>query len=143
MSLYNHIASMDDLLDGIVDRLLASALRSAQPEGDITAAASAYLALAERHPDAFILVATRVWRGPTATAAAMAFMTYFQAMGHGSEEALRRARVLGAYLNGSGLALGAWKRDEKAGQAGKGESVRDDLQAGLKTLIAALSDAAN
>lgn len=144
MSLYNHIASMDDLLDGIVDRLLASALRSAQPEGDITAAASAYLALAERHPDAFILVATRVWRGPNATAAAMAFMSYFQAMGHDAEEALRRARVLGAYLNGSGLALGARKRDEKAaGQAGKGESVRDDLQAGLKTLIAALSDAAN
>ena len=69
MSLYNHIASMDDLFDGIVDRLLASALRSAQPEGDIMAGASAYLRLAEKHPDAFILVATRVWRGPNATGA--------------------------------------------------------------------------
>lgn len=144
MSLYNHIASMDDLLDGIVDRLLASALRSAQPEGDIMAGASAYLRLAEKHPDAFILVATRVWRGPNATEAAMAFVSYFQAMGHGAEDALRRARVLGAYLNGSGLALGAWKRDEKtAGQVGKGEAVRDDLEAGLKTLLAMLSDAAN
>ena len=108
------------------------------------AGASAYLRLAEKHPDAFILVATRVWRGPNATEAAMAFVSYFQAMGHGAEDALRRARVLGAYLNGSGLALGAWKRDEKtAGQVGKGEAVRDDLEAGLKTLLAMLSDAAN
>lgn len=140
MSLYNHIASMDDLLDGIVDRLLASALHSTLPEGDIMAGASAYLALAERHPDAFILVATRVWRGPNAKAAALVFVSYFHAMGCDTEDALRHARVLGAYLNGSGLALGAWKRDEKtAGQADNGDSVREDLETGLKTLLAMLS----
>lgn len=139
MSLYNHIASMDDLLDAIVDELLASVLHSV-PEGDLAGGASTYLELAERHPDAFMLVATRVWRGPNAKAAAMAFVSYFQAMGCGEEDALRRARVLGAYLNGSGLALGAWKRSEENGhKVGNGKAVRQDLQAGLGDLLAMLS----
>lgn len=140
MSLYNHVASMDDLLDGVVDQLLALVLPAAPLPGDIAAAASTYLALAERHPDAFILVATRVWRGPNAKAAAMAFVCYFQAMGCSEQEALRRARVLGAYLNGAGLALGAWKRSEgTAGQTGNGKAVRQDLKAGLGDLLAMLS----
>ena len=143
MSLYNHVASMDDLLDAIVDRLLASVLNAAAPRRDIAAAASAYLALSERHPDAFILVATRVWRGPNATAAAMAFVSYFQAMGCSELEALRRARVLGAYLNGSGLALGAWKRNEgTAGQVRDGKAVREDLEAGLGDILTMLSEPA-
>jgi AcrR family transcriptional regulator len=141
MSLYNHIDSMDDLLDGVVDRLLASVLPETRPLVDIAAAARAYLALAERHPDAFILVGTRVWRGPGARAAAMAFISYFEAMGCGEREAWRRARILGAYLNGSGLALGAWKRSQRlAGQAGDGKAVRDDLEAGLAKLLALLSE---
>jgi AcrR family transcriptional regulator len=140
MSLYNHIASMDDLLDGVVDRLLETTLQVAPPSGDIAAAATAYLELAERHPDAFILVATRVWRGPNAKAAAMTFVSYFQAMGCSEQEAWRRARVLGAYLNGSGLALGAWtKSGETAGRAGNGFVVREDLAAGLCDLLVMLS----
>lgn len=140
MSLYNHVASMDDLLDGIVDHLLASVLRTSPPQSEVAASALAYLRLAERHPEAFILVATRVWRGPNAKAAAMAFVSYFQAMGCTEQESLRRARVLGAYLNGSGLAVGAWKRSEgTAGQAVSGTAVRQDLEAGLGDLIAMLS----
>lgn len=144
MSLYNHVASREDLLDGIVDQLLASVLRAAPPQRDIAAAASAYLALAKRHPDAFILVATRVWRGPNAKEAAMAFVSYFQARGCSELEALRRARVLGAYLNGSGLALGAWKRNEvTAGQVSDGKTVCADLEAGLGELLDMLSIPAN
>lgn len=140
MSLYNHVASMDDLLDGVIDHLLASALRVATPPNDIRAAAAAYLALAEQHPDAFILVATRVWRGPNAKAAAMTFVSHFVAIGCSEQEALRRARVLGAYLNGSGLALGAWKASARAGlPGGSGDTVREDLEAGLGDLLAMLS----
>jgi len=139
MSLYNHIASMDDLLDAIVDELLASVVRSA-PDTDITDAASKYLALADRHPDAFVLVATRVWRGSHAKAAAMAFVAYFQATGCSEREALKRARVLGAYLNGSGLALGAWKKGEDAARrAGDEKAVQEDLEAGLADLLTMLS----
>lgn len=138
MSLYNHIASMDDLLDAIVDELLASVLR-ATPHANVPAAASEYLGLAERHPDAFMLVATRVWRGSNAQAAAMTFVAYFQATGCSEREALKRARVLGAYLNGSGLALGAWKRsDEAARRGGNEKAVREDLEAGLRDLLALL-----
>jgi AcrR family transcriptional regulator len=140
MSLYNHIASMEDLLDGVVDHLLGSAIRAAPPEGGIATAASGYLALAARHPSAFILVATRVWRGPNAQEAAMRFMSYFQEMGCSQLEALRRARVLGAYLNGSGLALGAWKRSEETtGQLSEGKAVRNDLESGLGDLLTLLS----
>jgi AcrR family transcriptional regulator len=139
MSLYNHIASMDDLLDAIVDELLASVVRSAA-DADIASAASKYLALADRHPDAFVLVATRVWRGPHAKAAAMAFVAYFQATGCSEREALKRARVLGAYLNGSGLALGAWKRGEEAARrAGDEKAVQEDLEAGLADVLTMLS----
>lgn len=144
MSLYNHVASMEDLLDGIVDHLLGMVIRAAPPQGEISAAASAYLALATRHPDAFLLVATRVWRGSNAKEAAMRFVSYFQAMGCNQLEALRRARVLGAYLNGSGLALGAWKRSEgTTGQVSDGKAVRKDLEAGLVDLLIMLSMPAN
>jgi hypothetical protein len=123
-----------------VDHLLGSAIRAAPPEGGIATAASGYLALAARHPSAFILVATRVWRGPNAQEAAMRFMSYFQEMGCSQLEALRRARVLGAYLNGSGLALGAWKRSEETtGQLSEGKAVRNDLESGLGDLLTLLS----
>ena len=139
MSLYNHVSSMDDLLDAIVDALLASALRAAS-QGDLAKSAAAYLALAERHPDAFILVATRVWRGEHALAAAAAFASHFIALGCCEKEAMRRARIIGAYLNGAGLALGAWKRSEaSAPKAGNGKAVRKDLEAGLGAMLAMLT----
>lgn len=142
MSLYNHVASMDDLLDGVVDHLVASVLPATLPPGELMTAASTYLALAESHPHAFILVATRVWRGPNARAAALAFMSFFQSMGCGEREALRRARVLGAYLNGSGLALAAWKNDGQPGPLGDGKAVRADLETGLRDILATLSQPA-
>jgi len=141
MSLYNHVRSMDDVEDGIVDRLLASIAHHSRSANDLAAASLSYLALADRHPEAFVLVATRVWRGPNALAAAGAIVAGFMDMGLSEDEALRRARILGAYLNGSGLALGAWrKREQKSGLPEGGSRVTEDLNEGLVQLVAMLSD---
>jgi hypothetical protein len=67
-------------------------------------------------------------------------VAYFQATGCSEREALKRARVLGAYLNGSGLALGAWKRGEEAARrAGDEKAVQEDLEAGLADVLTMLS----
>lgn len=142
MSLYNYVGSMDDIEDGIVDLLLGSIVQHPRSLDDLTTAATAYLTLAHRHSEAFVLVATRVWRGPNALAAAKAFVAFFMKIGLPEDESLRRARILGAYLNGSGLALGASrKRQDPPAPAEGGVQVAEDLQAGLVRLIAMLSDA--
>jgi hypothetical protein len=58
------------------------------------------------------------------------------AMGLTQHTALRRARILGAYLNGAGLALAAWNL--APGNAAQVATVRKDLLAGLEELIAAI-----
>lgn len=136
MSLYNHVSNMDDLFDAIVDTLLATVI--AGPSGTMKERAQAYLALAHRCPNAFLLVATRKWRTSNAIATAAIFIDDLRARGLSDGEALQRARALGAYLNGAGLALAAWRKDDAAEGTEGAAAVHADLDTGLAQLLAGL-----
>ncbi len=155
MSLYHHVEGIDGVLDGVVERLLEPLtrpkLRGGAPRSRLRSFARAYLRLAEDYPEAFPLVATRLWRTPGALAAAGRAVTLLQELGLDARAALRHARILGAYLNGAGLALAAWHTGVAAATAEaaqlQGElapvassinvrGVRADLDTGLERLIA-------
>ena len=139
MSLYHHFDGMDDILDEVVDLILeglalSAPSRNAAPAGVALAYARRYLSAADAEPECFRLIATRRWKGPNGRLRAQEMIDQFVASGVSSRRALASARALGAYLNGAGLALSAWKaRGENA------RAVKSDLDAGLKTLIAALT----
>lgn len=155
MSLYHHFPSMDAVLDAIVDALLdGQAIEAgvAPPAAAIAAAAQDYLAIADHHPHAFELVATRRWRTPGALAAASSLVDAFVAAGNRPGQALGKARILAAYLNGAGLALAAWRKSSEAtlpevAAALPGISrdtlglarIRADLDFGLELLVRALT----
>lgn len=141
MSLYHHIGNMDALHDAMVDQLLASipSAPAADPAKEMATEAASYLALARTHPRSFLLVATRRWKGDRAIAFAARAISRFAALGFDSAEALARARALGAYLNGAGLALAAWASDPDSPAAGEARRVTADLNRGLGVLIEALS----
>jgi AcrR family transcriptional regulator len=156
MSLYHHVAGIEDVLDLVVDRLLASLQvepNERNPRQALHAYAKAYLALAEAHPNAFPLVATRLWHTPAAIALVGATVGMLRGLGLSQRAALRQARVLGAYLNGAGLALAAWRTSDNtlSGRAAANDAalaplagdvnaatVRADLEAGLAQLLSAI-----
>lgn len=141
MSLYHHIGNMDALQDAIVDELLSSIpiVGVREPAEAIATEATAYLALARTHPRAFRLVATRRWKGDRARAFAARVIGRFSALGLASDDALARARILGAYLNGAGLAVAAWEEDTDRQVAVEARRVDLDLRRGLATLIETLT----
>jgi AcrR family transcriptional regulator len=137
MSLYHHVDNMEAVLDLVVDEALAKVQASAAtPRGGLLQQSRRYLEFAEGHPHVFAVVATRRWRTPRALALAEAVIQLMLAMGLSQSAALRRARILGAYLNGAGLALAAW--NIAPGNAAQAATVRKDLLAGLDELIASI-----
>lgn len=138
MSLYHHFENMEAILDAIVELALEGLTPAGRGEGaganrKIIARARRYLALAIDEPAVFRLVATRRWTGPNGAARAQEMALLFEHAGVPARQSLAATRALGAYLNGAGLALAAWRargEDERA--------VKADLEAGLKTLVAAL-----
>lgn len=138
MSLYHHVESMEDVRDLVVDRLFAELpdLDRTSPRKALANLARAYLDMADAHPHAFVLAATRLLRAPRALAAAAAGADLFVANGATPRDAQRRMRILAAYLNGAALALGAWRT---AGAKQGGEAVRSDLEHGLKHLLESLA----
>ena len=139
MSLYHHVDGMEAVLDLVVDEALAQIQTpfSISREG-LLEQSRGYLAFAEGHPHIFSVVAMRRWRTPRALALAEAVIEVMLAMGLSQHAALRRARILGAYLNGAGLALAAWNL--APGSAVQAAAVRKDLDAGLEELIAAIDE---
>lgn len=141
MSLYHHVGSMEALRDLIVDRLLGS-IAPAKADGPMAALAQesrAYLDLAKQHARLFGLIAMRRWKGERAIATAMRSVGYFGELGFKPEEALARARALGAYLNGAGLALAAWATDAGNVRPGDAKQVNADLLRGLDLLLNSLA----
>ncbi len=156
MSLYNHVENMEAVLDLVVDRLLGGLLPSleevggTEPRQALTVMAGLYLELAERHPHGFMLIATRRWHTPAATRLAGLILTRIAGPGVPLRAALGRARELGAYLNGAGLALAAWRTlpkgegavpvpDPTLANAFNAKAVREDLLAGLDRLVGAIA----
>ena len=154
MSLYNHVDGMEGVLDLVVDRVLAEILTRLQASPDaprlaLSRTARFYLETAERHPHAFVLVGTRRWHTPAAVGLAGEMLTRIAALGIPPRDALRQARMLGAYLSGAGLALAAWRSlpegegavavpDPALDGAFNAAAVREDLLAGLDRLIDSL-----
>ena len=149
MSLYNHVGSMDEVQDLIVDQILSSLLLN-EPKGDpleeVRNEALRFLALAEAHPHAFALVATRRWRTPGALALASRLVALLAATGLPARDALRQARIHGAYLNGAGLGLASWQLIPQSNNDGSvslaaeasalgASSVKADLIAGLENIL--------
>lgn len=141
MSLYHHIGNMEELKDAMVDRLLSAIppAKASKPAEALAEEAQSYLALADTQARTFGLVATRRWKGERAAATAARAVGKFVSLGHGQQEALARARVLGAYLNGAGLALAAWKTDPDKPRPEDARQVIADLDQGLAMLINALT----
>lgn len=156
MSLYHHVDGIEGVLDAVVDELFDSLLRTAESGSDarrtLAAFADAYLALAEKSPNAFPLVATRLLHTPRALAAVGRVLGLLQTLGLTQRAALRQARVLAAYLNGAGLALAAWRLAPADGRrsaqaAGNdpvlgplvpevnSQAVHADLKSGLRRLL--------
>lgn len=161
MSLYHHVEGIEGVLDAVVDRMygaiLPAAADDASPRTALEHFARAYLSLAAQHPRAFPLLATRLLHTPQALAAVARVLALLGALGLTPRDALRHARVLGAYLNGAGLALAAWSlapeggarsaraaRDEpslaRLGSDVNASAVHEDLEAGLLRLLDAVSD---
>ena len=139
MSLYHHVESMEAVLDLVVDEGLAQIQTPiASSRAGLMQQSRRYLEFAEQHPHVFALVATRRWKSPRALTLAEAFIQRMLALGLSRQAALRRARILGAYLNGAGLALAAWHR--APGDPKQAATVREDLLAGLDELIATIDD---
>lgn len=141
MSLYHHVGNMEELRDAMVDQLLATmpATRASDPAESLSEGAADYLALAGSHPRTFGLVATRRWKGERAIATATRAVAHFIALGMQPDEALARARMLGAYLNGAGLALAAWATDPDQPRPEDAKRVKADLNRGLSLLIGSLT----
>lgn len=149
MSLYNHVRNMDEVQDLVVDHLLSGLLTDTprgEPLAEVQDEALRFLALAEAHPHAFSYIATRRWRTPGALALADRLVSRLAETGLSMREALRQARVIGAYLNGAGLGLASWQlipkstEDAAAPSADKAlasdaASVKDDLVVGLQGIL--------
>jgi AcrR family transcriptional regulator len=141
MSLYHHVANMEALKDAIVDQLIATIV-PAEPAAsleNLRRYADAYLELAVKYARSFQLIATRRWKGMHATDAAKSAHESFKVLGLSADEALARARTLGAYLNGAGLALAAWAADPDA-PAADARRVQADLGHGLDLLLRSLAE---
>lgn len=97
------------------------------------------------YPNASPLVATRRWTNASAAAAGERMVDCFARLGAGEVAAWRRARTLGAYLGGAGMALAAWKRDllqaavrapsADARLERKASAVRADLYLGFEMVM--------
>ena len=154
MSLYHHVENMDAVRDLVVDHLLASMMPAVPPAHDapsIMAHAQRFMELAEAHPHPFALIATRRWRLPRGQALANYLVQCFAIGTPTIAEALTKARILGAYMNGGGLALAAWQLSppidlsvsDTLGHLNasfNAGAVKRDLMIGLEQLVASLVD---
>jgi AcrR family transcriptional regulator len=152
MSLYHHVANMDAVRDLVVDQLLGSLMPQHAPSGSaahIREQAQRFVELAEAHPHPFALIATRRWRLAQGQALANYLVECFALSAPNITEALTNARILGAYMNGAGLALAAWQlsppinlEDSRAlghlNASFNAAAVKRDLLAGLDQLIVSL-----
>lgn len=152
MSLYHHVDTMDAVRDLVVDHLLASLMPALPPARDapsIMAHAQRFIELAEAHPHPFALIATRRWRLPRGQALANYLVQCFALGTPTVAEALTKARILGAYMNGGGLALAAWQLSPPIDLSASdtlghlsasfnAEAVKRDLLLGLEQLVARL-----
>ncbi len=102
MSLYNHVAGRDALLDGIIEVVLAGV--AAEPGADwkdsLRALASGFREVSRRHPRVVRVFANRTLASPAWARSVEDTLAALRSGGFGAEEAVNAYRVFWAYLSG-------------------------------------------
>jgi len=105
MSLYNHIPNKGALLDAIGDRAMASIEWSPLPDASwqdqIRVQARALRDVARRHPNTFLLIATRRLSSDEAVRPVELALTSLEAAGYQGPTAVRMLRAVLSYLIGT------------------------------------------
>lgn len=105
MSLYNHVPSKGALLDAIGDRAMASIKRYSLPEASwqdqIRQQARILRDIARRHPNTFLLIATRQLSSDEAVRPVELALVSLEAAGYQGPTAVRMMRAVLSYLIGS------------------------------------------
>lgn len=108
MSLYNHVRSREDLLDGLVELMVETYLRPPAPrsawEISLSEFARDIRATARAHPAAFELVGLRPVRTTSSQAAVRGLVEVLREAGFGAEEAAALYRLVAAFARGFALA---------------------------------------
>ncbi|MAK59645.1 MAG: hypothetical protein CMK09_01580 [Ponticaulis sp.] len=136
MSLYHHVEGIDGVKDAIMDTLFG--IISTRLEGKTGDYLESYgvslIEIACDYPEAFKLLATRLWSSSDAEAFAASAFERMGECGLRGDQLLTSARILTAYVNGAGLALGAWRGIAQGDQSSM-ESVKADLLRGYAALV--------
>jgi AcrR family transcriptional regulator len=107
MSLYNHVANKDAVLDGLHERLLMQIELDADATDWVQAlrsGARSYRALARRHPQAFVLLATRPLATPEEVLRVAPLFELIAAAGYGVVQRVLLVQTFFTAVNGILLA---------------------------------------
>lgn len=107
MSLYNHVASKGDLLDGVAGRLLARmeipSVSEASWEDGLRQVCRSYRRLAHDHPGLFPLVLARPLASPEALPPLEATLTFLHTAGLDAQSALNVFEACASFVGGFAL----------------------------------------
>jgi TetR/AcrR family transcriptional regulator, tetracycline repressor protein len=107
MSLYNHVANKEAVLDGLHERLILQLELDAQAPDWVSAlrsAARSYRGLARQHPQAFVLLATRPLATPEEVVRVAPVFELIGAAGYGITQRVLLVQTFFTALNGILLA---------------------------------------
>jgi AcrR family transcriptional regulator len=129
MALYHHFPSKDDLLDGVMERLLAEVdlppVGSMPPIERLRIFVRSYRQIAIRHPHAFVLLAVRRFNTEVALALYERILDALDEAGFDAIHSARLFRLIGYYASGAGLAEIAMRSQESDAASAKAESVTE------------------
>ena len=107
MALYNHFASKEAVLDGVVELLIAKVELPPREAGDFPERARGFArsfrALTRVHPNAFPLLATRTFNTPHSLSRFDAIFGEIAVAGYSPKEAAYLVRMIGNFACGTGL----------------------------------------
>jgi TetR/AcrR family tetracycline transcriptional repressor len=140
MSLYNHVANKDDLLDGVVELLFSEVERAAPASGDWRAGlrvfAHALRDVVRRHPYAASLITSQRAIPVPALRVVQAHVSAGTSGGTPEAEAYALLRTITWYALGSGLVQVSWGMAEQ----GRGPTVSDLLPPGVPDDLAGVAE---
>lgn len=140
MSLYNHVAGKDDVLDGVVEALWVEVESAAPPDQDwrkgYRRLAHTLRDVVHRHPNAAPLITTRQTIGEPALRTVQAHITAATDGGMPEERAYALLRTITSYALGYALAYIGWG----LGCSGCAPSVSDLLRPGVPDELASVAE---
>jgi TetR/AcrR family tetracycline transcriptional repressor len=139
MSLYNHVANKDDILDGVVEMLWGEVEDTAPANGEwrdaVRALAHATRNMVHRHPNAAPLITSQSIMPSSALRVVRAHVAVLISHGVPEEDAYAVLRTITSYTLGSSLNEVAWGD----GQPGCAPAVSDLLRPGTPDELASVA----